>query len=409
MAAPRSRFIFQALLTVSIAVTGFLPAAKAGDDTWKTLSEKAQGQTVYFHAWGGEPRINAYIDWAADAVQSRYGITVEHVKIAETGNVVTQIIAEKSAARETGGSVDLVWINGENFATLKSQNLLAPKGWAQTLPNWKYVDVEGKPTVISDFTVPTDGQESPWGMAQLVFIHDSARLPEPPKTLEALKAYAASNPGRISYPQPPNFHGSTFLKQALAQLIDDPLKLEHPVVEARFEADVAPLFAYLDALHPNMWRKAQAFPQNAAQMRQLVADGELDIAITFNPGDASSAIANGELPESARTFVFDGGTIGNTHFVAIPFNSSAKEGAMVFANFLLSPEAQARKQDPAVWGDPTVLDTNALNGPDQALFDHIDLGPATLAPAELGVTLPEPHPSWVAALEKAWAARYGGS
>ncbi|MEJ8476233.1 ABC transporter substrate-binding protein [Roseibium algae] len=398
----------QIFLATALAASTAMQA-NAEDANWRVVEETAKGQTVYFHAWGGEPRINDYINWAAGEVKKKYGVTVKQVKVADTASVVTQVISEKTAGRESAGSVDLVWINGENFATLKEQGLLAAPGWAQALPNWKNVDVEGKPTVLSDFTIATDGQESPWGMAKLVFIYDSARLPEPPSSLAALADYATAHPGRISYPQPPNFHGSTFLKQILISLIDDADKLQRPVQEETFDADVAPLFDYLDKLHPNLWRKAQAFPQNGAQMRQLLADGELDIAITFNPGDASSAIANGELPDTARSFVFDGGTIGNSHFVAIPFNSSAKEGSMVFANFLLSPEAQARKQDPAVWGDPTVLNVAALSDEDKARFNAIDLGPATLKPSDLGATLPEPHPTWVAALEKAWAAHYGGS
>ena len=404
-----ARFI-QRMLFLHFILFGILMAgASAKDVSWQDVLENATGQTVYFHAWGGEPRINSYIDWAAWEVEAKYGVTVKHVKVSETGNVVTKIIAEKTAGRDNAGSVDLVWINGENFATLKAQNLLADKGWAQRLPNWRYVDVKGKPTVLNDFTVPTDGQESPWGMAKLVFMYDSARLVSPPLTIAELARYAAQNPGRVSYPQPPNFHGSTFLKQVLISLSNDPTSLQKPVTDSTFDLMVAPLFDYLDALHPNLWRRAQAFPQNAAQMRQLLADGELDIALTFNPGDASSAIANGELPPSIRSFVLEGGTIGNSHFVAIPYNSAAKEGAMVFANFLLSPEAQARKQDPSIWGDPTVLDVSNLNAHDKALFDAIDLGPATLKPEDLGSTLPEPHPSWVAALEKAWAARYGGS
>ncbi|GGB57687.1 ABC transporter substrate-binding protein [Roseibium aquae] len=377
--------------------------------SWDDITEQAKGQTVYFHAWGGEPRINSYIQWAAGELDKIYGVTVEHVKVAETANVVTQIIAEKSAGRDTNGSVDLVWINGENFNTLKSLRLLAEPGWAQTLPNWQYVDVEGKPTVIKDFTIPTDGQESPWGMAQLVFMHDTRRLPQPPASLSELAEYLAENPGRFSYPQPPEFFGTTFLKQALITLIDDPSKLDRPVNSATFEQDVKPLFDFLDELHPTLWRGGQAFPRNAAHMRQLLGDGEIDIAFSFNPADASSAIENGELPDTVRSFVLRGGTIGNTHFVAIPYNSSAKEGAMLLANFLLSPLAQARKQDPKIWGDPTVLDIAALPAEDRARFDELDLGIATLSPEDLGATLPEPHPTWVSELEKAWAARYGGS
>jgi len=103
----------------------------------------------------------------------------------------------------------------------------------------------------------------------------------------------------------------------------------------------------------------------------------------------------------------DQGTIGNVHFVAIPFNAKAKAGAMVFANFLLSPEAQARKQDPKVWGDPTVLAVAALGAEDKARFDALELGIATLKPAELGAPIPEPHPSWMTAIAKEWANRYG--
>ena len=81
---------------------------------------------------------------------------------------------------------------------------------------------------------------------------------------------------------------------------------------------------------------------------------------------------------------------------------------MVTANFLLSPEAQARKQDPDVWGDPTVLSVGALTKADQAYFTRLSRGVATPAPAEMGRTLLEPHPSWVDALEQRWAKRYAG-
>jgi putative thiamine transport system substrate-binding protein len=142
-------------------------------------------------------------------------------------------------------------------------------------------------------------------------------------------------------------------------------------------------------------------------MRQLLADDEVDVAFAFNPSDASSAIENGELPDTVRSFVFDAGTLGNTHFVAIPFNANASAGAMVFANFLMSPEAQARKRDPKVWGDPTVLAIDKLDEADRARFAALDLGVATLPPEKLGKTLPEPDPSWVDRIEQEWARRYG--
>ncbi|MGY8994275.1 MAG: ABC transporter substrate-binding protein, partial [Rhodospirillales bacterium] len=127
---------------------------------------------------------------------------------------------------------------------------------------------------------------------------------------------------------------------------------------------------------------------------------------SFDPAEASSAIASSELPPSVRTYVLDGGTIGNVSFVAIPFNAAHKAGAMVLANFLLSPEAQARKQDPNVWGSSTVLSMNQLAPGQRKAFDDLDLGVATLSPAELGAPVPELHPSWMERLEVEWAKRY---
>ncbi|MGR3520041.1 MAG: ABC transporter substrate-binding protein [Roseovarius sp.] len=373
---------------------------------WAAITEAAEGQTVYWHAWGGSSAINDYIAWAGDEVAKRYGITVEHVKLKDTADAVSRVIAEKSAGKDSGGAVDLVWINGENFAAMKEQGLLYGP-WAEDLPNWQYVDVEGKAAVTSDFTVPTEGLEAPWGMAQIVFYHDTARLSEPPRSIPALLDWAQDNPGRFAYPQPPDFLGSTFLKQAVMELAPDPSVLTEPVSEESYHEATAPLWDYLDDLTPNLWRGGAAYPQSGPRLIQLMNDGEIDLALSFNPNEPSNAIANFELPDTVRSYVLDGGTIGNASFVAIPYNANAKAGALVLANFLLSPQAQAHKQDPAVWGNGTVLAMDKLAPEDRARFDAIELGVATLTPAELGEARPEPHPSWMVRLEQDWTARYG--
>ncbi len=402
-----SRLKFNILLTAVLTTVTFTPAAAVDASNWGSVLAEAKGQTVYWNAWGGSPRINDYIAWAGGEIQKRYGVNLEHVKVKDTANVVSTVVAEKAAGKDEGGKIDLIWINGENFAAMKRQQLLMTPGWANSLPNWQYVDIENKPTITIDFTIPTDGLESPWGGAKLVFFYDTARTDKTPNSIKDLLTWAKANPGRFTYPQPPNFIGSTFLKQALTELATDPAKLLHPVVEEEFDAVAKPLFDLLDELHPVMWRSARAYPKNHVAMRQLMVDKELDIIFAFNPSFASSAISNEELPETVRSFVFSGGTLGNTHFVAIPYNASAKAGSLVLANFLISPEAQARKQNPKIWGDPTVLNVDKMSADDKARFDALELGIATLKPAELGAMLPEPHPSWMNRLEKEWSRRYG--
>lgn len=394
-----------ALLSAALAWPGSALAADAYD--WDGVTNMAKGQTVYWHAWGGSERINSYIAWAGGQLEERHGVTVVHVKVDDTANVVSQVVAEKATGKNEGGSVDLIWINGENFASMKEQELLLAQDWATKLPNWQYVDVAGKPTITTDFTIPTDGLESPWGMAKMVFFHDTSVEKTVPDSAQELLAYGKENPGRITYPLPPDFIGSSFLKQILLETVTDPSVLQKPVVEAKFSDVTAPLFDYLDQLHDVAWRGGNNFPKSYPAMRQLLADGEIDFAFAFNPADASAAISAGELPDTVRSFVFSEGTLGNTHFVAIPYNASAPEGALVLANFLISPEAQKHKQDPNVWGDPTVLDITAIPADVKAEFDALDLGIATLSPDELGPMLPEPHASWMAKIEQEWARRYG--
>ena len=228
-----------------------------------------------------------------------------------------------------------------------------------------------------------------------------------PDSFAGLVEWTKAHPGRFTYPAPPDFIGSSFLKQALSETVADPKVLLQPVAEGEFDKVTAPFFAKLDEMHPNLWRSAKTFPKNKEALRQLLADNEIDIAFAFSPAEASNAIANNELPDTVRSFVFSGGTLGNTHFVAIPYNATAKEAALVFANFLVSPEAQLHKQDPAIWGDPTVLNIDAIPDDMRQAFDKLDLGIATLKPSELGPTINEPHASWMTRIEEEWTRRYG--
>ena len=398
----RRDFGLGAMMIAALPLLG-LPAAA---QDWQTVLDAARGQTVYFHAWGGDPKINDFIAFVGAEAEARYGVKVEQVKLAATSDAVARVQAEKDAGLTSGGAVDLIWINGENFAAMKRAGLLhAP--FARTLPNWPLVDVAGKPATVTDFTQPTEGRESPWAMAQFVFEYDTARLPQPPHTLAELKDWIVAHPGRFTYPQPPDYLGATFLKQVLYGVMADPSVLQKPVDEANYAVQTAPLWEFLDAIHPALWRAGKAFPQNEPALGQLLADGETDISFAFNPGRASAEIAAGTLAASVRTFVLDGGSIGNASFVAIPFDAAHPEAAMVVANLLLDPAIQARAQDPAILGFQTVLNMDALSPADKARFDALSLGVATLSPAALGPVLLEPDASWMTRIAADWASRYG--
>ena len=374
---------------------------------WPAIVAQAKGQTVYWNVWGGDERTNAFIAWAGDEVQRRYGVSLRQVKLKDTAEAVTRVVAEKSAGRDTDGSVDLIWLNGPNFLAMKSQGLLYGP-FSATLPNFVYVDTLHKRSNLIDFTVPVDGLAAPWRLARLVFMYDSARLrsAELPRSAPDLLAFARQHAGRVTHPTVRNFLGATFLKQALYDLVPDPAVLQEPATDATFGAVTAPLWAWYDRLRPMLWREGREFPESGPAQRQLMNDGAIDIHMSFDPAEAAVSIASQLLPPSVRVFVMARGTIGNTSFVAIPYNAAHKEAAMVVANFLLEPATQARAQDPTWGGNLTVLDLAKVPAGQRALFAPKVGMPGLPTNDELGATLLEPHPSWMTRIAAEWERRY---
>ena len=363
--------------------------------------EPARTDTVYFNAWGGDPAINRYIAWAGERLRRDHGIALVHVKVSDISEAVRRLQAEHTAGRHTDGSMDLLWINGENFATLKRANLLHGP-WARDVAGAKRIDWRN-PTVVTDGNLTTDGYELPWGSVALTFFYDSVRVAEPPRDPVSLLAWMEDHPGRFTYVQPPAFVGSAFLKQFAILLSPTPERFQLPVGDD-FDTVTQPLWQWLDRAHDAMWRRGRLFPLSGPALRELLAVGEVDWHMAYNASEASRAVVSRELPATVRGVHMRGGALANSHFLAIPYNAGAQDAAVRVAAFLLTPEAQARKADESVWGDTTVLDLQQLAPSDRARFGGSSRGPATPPPPQRALS--EPHPSWNDALERAWIKRY---
>jgi putative spermidine/putrescine transport system substrate-binding protein len=311
-------------------------------DDWDSVVAAARGQTVNWYLWGGSESINRFVDeFYGTALKERYNITLNRVPLADTVDAVNQVLSEKEAGRDPG-AVDLIWINGENFLSLKQADMLLPD-WSRRLPNAKLVDWDN-PAVNLDFGEPVEGYESPWSSAQFQLIYDSARMQpdELPRSYAELLAWAKANPGRFTYiaPGPGAFQGTRFVKGALFELSGD----AEPWLtynQARWEAEAPRLWAYLNELKPYLWRQGETYPKDENELHGLFANGEVDFSVTQAIAGAGPLIAEGLLPETARAFVFDDYMIGDFNYVAIPKNAPNKAAALVLANLLLDPELQA--------------------------------------------------------------------
>jgi putative spermidine/putrescine transport system substrate-binding protein len=384
----RRRAVAVTALTLSLvlllAACGTPNAGAGGQPVpsdWEAIQTAAKGQTVRWWLYGGDQRINAYVDRHVTPAAAKLGVTVQRVPVADTADAVQRVLADRRAGKTSGGAVDLIWINGENFAAGKQAGLWR-KDWAARLPNRRDVNLDD-PAIARDLGEPTDGQEAPWSRAAFVFAADRARVPRPPASFPELLAYATAHPGRITYPAPPDFTGSAFVRQAVQRL-------------GSRQAG----FSFLRALKPYQWRGGHTFPNSEAELNELFAGGQVDLAMSYDPSFVAGAVARGQFPASTRPFLLGGGALVNTSYVTIPADAAHPEAAMVVANLLLDPRLQAIKADPAVVGVPTVLDPGRLPAAQRRL-----LATATNSPYLLpgfGRPLPELPADQVAPIERQW-------
>lgn len=348
---------------------------------WQQTLSDAKGQTVYFYAWGGSKPINDYLRWASKQVQQQFDVRLRHVKVADISEAVSRLKAESGRK----SAIDMVWINGENFAYLKQNELLLGKLWSQ-LPNAKLLALDSLP-LTSDFGVEIDEFEVPWGVGQFNLIVDKRIVDADNLTPQQLMSIAQQYPQKLSYPRPPEFHGGTFLKQLLVSLNAQDKRLYKSVTEDAKAALLPVFWSYLDKLHPLLWQQGKAFPSSSSEQMNLYQQQQLLMAVSFNPNQMAKELAAENISIDSRRVHFYDGAITNSHNLAIPKAAQSVAGAKVVINFLLSTLAQQQKLEGS-WGDPTVI---------TPLLDAKSILPAQQ----------ELHSSWQQVIENAWQQRYG--
>lgn len=349
--------------------------------------------------WRGDPAINAYVDgWVAPRMRDQYGVSVEAVE-GQGPELVNILATEREAMAGRPGTTSLVWINGETFAQLRSENLLDGP-WADGLPNASLIDSDSS-IVSRDFEQDPAGYEAPWGMVQFALIYDSARTPDAPTSISALAAWIQRHPGRFTHDQ--QFTGMTFLKSVMYGLAGGVQAFQGGFDEQRYRQGRERLFSWLTSIRPFLWRNGRTYPPDVAAMHRLFANGEIDFTMSNNQNEVVTKIRQKVFPPDARALLLEEGTIANAHYVGIPINAPNAAGAMVLANFLLSPEAQLEKQRGDVWGDSTVLDVASLPTPWPSRFEAVARDAAAL-PRELLASRarPEVHPLYHARLLQDW-------
>jgi putative spermidine/putrescine transport system substrate-binding protein len=364
--------------------------------------ENKELKTVTIYMWGGSDSINEYMDkWVAPKLKEEKGILLKRVPINTPKDVINKLITEKQSGKAQG-TADIIWMNGENFKLAKESKVLS-EPFIDKLSNFqKYINSNSN-DVKYDFGEETKGMEAPFGKVQFVYIYNSEKVKNPPKSFEELKEWVKKNPGKFTYPAATDFTGSAFIRQGFYETCGGYKKYLEPIDEKNLVEYSKPLWQYLNEIKPFLWEKGKTYPESISKLDQLYSSGEVWMTMGYDEARAASEIKKGTFGGSTKTMVFNSGTLANTHFLTIPFNSPNKAGAETVINFLLSPEAQIAKFDPKNWGDGLALDFSKLSEEDKNKVKAIDRGEATLPASELeGHRVPEIKASYVEFLKKGW-------
>ncbi|MEO8219785.1 MAG: ABC transporter substrate-binding protein [Specibacter sp.] len=385
------------------------PAAPThqGFANWSQVSAAAKGQTVRLWMYGGDQQGNAYVDKTLIPAAAKLGVTLQRVPVADTTDALNRVLTEIQAG--TGdGSVDLVWVNGDNFSTGK-QAAAWTCGWTSLLPNMALTNPTD-PLLANDFGTPVQGCEAPWSKAQFTIAYNSATVKDPPRTLAGVLDWAQQHPGRFTYPAPPDFTGSVFTREVLDSVSGGYKNVPLAFDQKAFDRLTPALYSRLKELAPSLWRQGKTYPKTSAELNALYAGGQVDFTMTYGPAELTNLVANGTYPASTRVLTLKEGTVGNASFLAIPATSGHQAGAMVVANLALSPQQQAAKADPRTWGQYTVLDTARLDPAQRALFEKLPQSPVVPDYDVLSKNAnPELSAAWVPVLDNAWRRQVLGS
>jgi putative spermidine/putrescine transport system substrate-binding protein len=331
-------------------------------------NKKSEDNVVTFYGWGGDVRINEWIDTELSPfVMENYDIKVQRVPM-NIDEILLKLTNEKSSDKE--GTIDVIWINGENFHYAKKYDLLHGPFLSEIENAKAYIDLEG-PAATVDFGYPTEGYEAPWGKAQFVFFNNGDLLPDAPKNTKELKTLLVNQPGIFTYPEATDFVGSAFIRTVIYDIVGYENVKDLPADYDTVKAAIEPAIDYLNELKPYLWKEGKVYPKDVAQLDGLYQDGIVYMAMDYNANKAMNKVMDESWSMATRTFVWDKGTPFNTHYLAIASNAPNKENAIKFINAALSAEMQTSKADLSGWADLPVLEYSKLSETQQSQLDKV--------------------------------------
>ncbi len=387
------------------ATTSGSDSAKVEFDVndWDSVLAAAKGKTVNFHQAGTDAVMNEWLNTIVKDAVAKYDVGWNYTPATNTVDIVNLVSSEMTAGKTENGSVDFMWVNGENFYSMKENGYwFGP--FLESLPNIKYCDPNDVNLTI-DCGVEIEGLEAPYQATYGSFwantdIIPTSDLPEnPDEFMEMAKKY----PGQFIYPEPGNWDGTYFAGTMIAGVcgkdVWDRINRE-AFKKEELKLLIEPALQYLRDLNPYLRNQGTSFPSNGSIAIQLFADKE--IACCYSSTMPKSMIEAGTVPTSTKPFFLKTGVLHDFWYMAIPKNATNPAAAMVAINAIMDPAIQISQFQKVGYYPFTPYEL--MEDEQKAEYDKIDWSVGLLNPVDmLPYTIPQANGQNNDLIEEIWA------
>jgi putative spermidine/putrescine transport system substrate-binding protein len=323
---------------------------------------------VVISIWNGNEQINQYLDeFVRTSVKESYKLKLKRIPM-DISEYMYKLQKEKEAGIKKG-KIDVVSLNSASFYNARENDLLYGPFTNELFYNKKCYDTESR-ELNYDLGTPIEGYEAIWGKTQLMFAYNTEKVQNPPKSYAELLEWAKLNPGKFTYPEPPDRTGSAFIRNAFFELTseDELYYKEMPPEDLQYLSTF--VLSYFKELNKYLWNEGNEYPISQSQLHELFIKNEVLLTMGYKTNIVDNTH---EIETSVKSYVFDAGTIGDAYYLSIPFNAPNKDNAIKLINFLQSPVAQFAKLKTNIWGDFYALDKSMLNEIDKLKITDLQI------------------------------------
>jgi putative spermidine/putrescine transport system substrate-binding protein len=340
---------------------------------WADVVSDASDSKMYFWTYDTAD-YNSWIDnWLTPRLLSLYNVQLIRVPINDTADAVDRVIAEYAAGYSTNnGSVDMIWINGENFATLKNLGY-AYGPWATKVPNAVNFNFSAA-SIAYDFGLATKGYEMPYNEAQVVFVYNQGHLASSDvDSIDKLLTWIEAHPGKFTYAAPCynsdcslyDYTGSAFIRHVFYYIASPYTQFLGDFNEALYLQYAPAFYTRLRSIEKYLYNDTSFngghYPDSNDVVDSLFGAAKVLVTLSYDSNIVQNQIDLGIWNSSANSVVLTSGTLANTNYVLIPANAKHKLAAVVAGNFIASTQAMFSRQQPDVLGAQQPYDTTGTN------------------------------------------------